>query len=117
MFRAMLDRFVFVYLDDPIFSWNKNIHVQHVPQVVQSFLDHQLFFKAERCMLHVSTVSFLDFVVSTKNIQMKHCKVSAVAEWPVPTSRKEMQRFLGFANFYQQFLRNFAVRLLPLYMH
>lgn len=41
-------------------------------------------------------------------------KVSAVKEWPQPTSRKDLQRFLGFANFYSRFLHNYSSIVNPL---
>ena len=41
-------------------------------------------------------------------------KVEAVAHWPTPTSVKDLQRFLGFANFYRRFIRNFSTIASPL---
>ena len=53
-------------------------------------------------MSHVSSVSFLGFIVSKDNIEMDPTKVSAVTEWATPSTRKQLQRFLGFANFYKE---------------
>lgn len=39
---------------------------------------------------------------------MDPVKVTAVKEWPVPTTVKELQRFLGFANFYRRFIANYS---------
>lgn len=41
-------------------------------------------------------------------------KVQAVEEWPVPASRKELQRFLGFANFFQRSIRDYSKVVSPL---
>ena len=41
-------------------------------------------------------------------------KIEAVAEWPVPISRKDLQRFLGFANFYLWFICNYSQVATPL---
>lgn len=43
-------------------------------------------------------------------------KVSGVSGWPTPKSRKELQRFLGFANFYRKFIRNFSTVASPLHV-
>ncbi len=45
---------------------------------------------------------------------MDPTKVKAVADWPTPDSRRAVQRFLGFANFYRRFIRNFSQVALPL---
>ncbi|KAF7648310.1 hypothetical protein LDENG_00158670, partial [Lucifuga dentata] len=113
--RDMLNRFVFVYLDDIlIFSRSREEHVSHVQSVLQRLLENSLYCKAEKCEFHVSSVSFLGFVVAEGSIQMDPEKVSAVTTWPVPGSRKQLQRFLGFANFYRRFIRGFSSIAAPL---
>ncbi|KAI3375212.1 hypothetical protein L3Q82_021717 [Scortum barcoo] len=58
--------------------------------------DHQLHVRQEGC------------------VQADPAKVRAVAEWPIPTNRKLLQRFLGFANFYRRFIRNYSQEAAPL---
>lgn len=41
-------------------------------------------------------------------------KLSAVLDWPVPVSRKQLQSFLGFANFYRRFIRDYSKVAAPL---
>ncbi|KAF7653736.1 hypothetical protein LDENG_00079040 [Lucifuga dentata] len=107
--RDMLNKFVFGYLDDIlIFSKSKQEHVQHVCKVLQWLLDNRLFVKAEKCDFHANTVPFLGFIISSGSIKMDPEKVRAVAEWPVPATRKQLQRFLGFANFYRRFIYNYS---------
>ncbi len=114
--RDMLNLFVFVYLDDIlIFSPDETTHRHHVKQVLRRLLDNQLFVKAEKCEFHVPTVSFLGFIVSEGEVRMDPDKVSAVTSWPTPSCRKEVQRFLGFANFYRKFIRNFSSVAAPLH--
>ena len=113
--RDFLNRFVFVYLDDIlIFSQNTSDHVSHVRQVLQRLLENKLYVKAEKCEFHVSTVSFLGFIVEKGQIRADPGKVRAVAEWPTPTNRKLLQRFLGFANFYRRFVKNYSKVVAPL---
>jgi len=45
---------------------------------------------------------------------MKNSKVKAIKEWKTPTKIKEVESFLGFANFYQQFIKNFSHTARPL---
>uniref|UniRef100_A0A8D0CYT6 Gypsy retrotransposon integrase-like protein 1 n=1 Tax=Sander lucioperca TaxID=283035 RepID=A0A8D0CYT6_SANLU len=114
--RDMLNVFVFVYLDDIlIFSCNLDEHINHVRAVLQRLLNNDLFVKAEKCEFHVPKVSFLGYVVAEGEMSMDPEKVKAVKEWPTPTNRKEVQRFLGFANFYRKFIRNFSSVAAPLH--
>ena len=113
--RELIGHCVFVYLDDIlIFSKDLDQHQLQVRQVLQRLLSHQLFVKAEKCVFHADTVSFLGFVVARGDLRMDPAKVSAVLDWPRPSSLKQLQRFLGFANFYRRFIRNFSALAAPL---
>ncbi len=112
--RDMVNRFVFVYLDDILISPSLQVHTQHVRQVLQRLLENQLYAKAEKCVFHAKSVSFLGHIISAEGIKADPAKVRAVAKWPIPDSRKALQRFLGFANFYRRFIRNFSLVAAPL---
>ncbi|KAM9421437.1 uncharacterized protein ACWYII_021537 [Salvelinus alpinus] len=56
----------------------------------------------------------LEDYLSAEGIQMDPAKVQDVSDWPVPKSRVELQRFLGFANFFRRFIRNFGQVAAPL---
>ncbi len=77
-------------------------------------LENQLYVKAEKCEFHAKSFSFLGFIVSAGEIKPDPAKVDAVAKWSVPETRKALQRFLGFANFYRRFIRNFGQVAAPL---
>ena len=99
--RDMLHQFVVVYLDDIyIFSRDLTEHKQQVRLVLRWLWKNKLFVKAE-CSFHADSVSFLGFVVQSGELQADPEKVRAVSKWPVPATRKQLQRFLGFANFYK----------------
>ncbi|KAL0147989.1 hypothetical protein M9458_056716, partial [Cirrhinus mrigala] len=113
--RDMVDQFIYVYLHDIlIFSPSLQEHVQHVRRVLQRLLENGLFVKMEKCVFHAHSVPFLGYIVSSEGIRMDPNKVKAVVDWPTPDSRKALQRFLGFANFYQRFIRNFSQLAAPL---
>uniref|UniRef100_A0A8C2WB23 Gypsy retrotransposon integrase-like protein 1 n=1 Tax=Cyclopterus lumpus TaxID=8103 RepID=A0A8C2WB23_CYCLU len=113
--RDMLDEFVVVYLDDIlVFSRTLEDHVQHVRRVLKRLLLNRLFVKAEKCRFHSTSVDYLGFVVEKGQTRADPRKIQAVVDWPNPTSRKELQSFLGFANFYRRFIRNYSVVAEPL---
>ncbi len=115
VFREFLHQFVIVYIDDIlIYSRNLAEHRHHVTQVLEQLRRHHLYLKLEKCEFHRPTVQFLGYIVSTDGIQMDQGKVQAIRDWPQPQSVKELQRFLGFANFYRRFVQNFSLLSAPL---
>lgn len=106
---------MFVYLDDIlVFSEDLPNHVLHVKQVLQRLLENRLFVKAEKCDFHAQTTSFLGYIISEGQLKMDREKVRAVLDWPQPESRLQLQRFLGFANFYRRFIRDYSRVAAPL---
>lgn len=59
-------------------------------------------------------VEFLGHVVSATGVKVHRDKVEAITEWPKPTCLRDVQAFLGLANFYRRFVRNFAAIAKPL---
>lgn len=110
-----INKYVFVYLDDIlIFSRSLNEHVHHVQTVLQRLLENSLYVKAEKCEFHASSVPFFGFIVGQGGLQMDSAKVEDVTAWPVAGNRKQLQCFLGFANFYRRFIRNYGSIAAPL---
>ena len=62
--------------------------------------------KAEKCKFHKEEVKYLGLIVGVKGIRMNLEKVQAVENWEAPEKLKEVQAFLGFANFYRRFIQN-----------
>ncbi|KAL0192537.1 hypothetical protein M9458_010833, partial [Cirrhinus mrigala] len=115
VFREFLHRLVVVYIDDIlIYSQNLAEHCQHVQQVLHKLRKHSLYLKIEKCEFHHPSAQFLEYIINTKGVQMDHGKVSAIQEWPQPLTVKELQRFLGFSNFYRRFIQNYSSITAPL---
>ncbi|KAK3521850.1 hypothetical protein QTP70_018584 [Hemibagrus guttatus] len=115
IFRDMLHRFVVVYIDDNlIYSPNLSDHVDHVKQVLNRLRHYHLYLKLEKCEFHQSTTQFLGYVISPEGIQMDCAKVEAIKSWPQPGIVKDLQHFLGFANFYRRFISGYSDLTAPL---
>jgi len=107
--REFLHRSVLVYIDDIlIYSRSLAEHRRHVAEVLQRLRSHHLFLKAEKCTFHQPSVHFLGYIIDHSGVRMDERKVTAVREWPIPSTIKELQRFLGFANFYRRFIQHYS---------
>ncbi|KAL0186709.1 hypothetical protein M9458_018379, partial [Cirrhinus mrigala] len=115
VFRDMLGKGVIVYIDDIlIYSNSMSEHIQHVRKVLQRLIQYQLYAKLEKCEFQRTSTSFLGYIISPEGVAMDEKKVEAVLKWPQPRTLKELQRFLGFTNFYRRFIRNFSSVAAPL---
>ncbi|KAF8756214.1 hypothetical protein RHS01_04740 [Rhizoctonia solani] len=116
LFKDLLDVCVIIYLDDIlIYSKDDASHTKHVHEVLRRLMENQLFCKASKCTFHVTSVEYLGIIVSNKGFSLDKLKIQAVQEWPVPTKVKEVQLFLGFANFLRRFVANFSHMARPLH--
>lgn len=110
-----LDKFVACFLDDLlIFSATPEEHEQHLRLVLDRLSKERLFCKRSKCALFQRQVTFLGHLVDERGLDMEATKVSAIREWPRPKSLTELRSFLGLANYYRAFVRDYSRVALPL---
>jgi transposase InsO family protein len=110
-----LDDFAIAYIDDIlIFSETLEEHEKHVHLILQKLEEAKLLVNPEKCVFHSQKVDFLGYVITPEEIHMDPKKVDAINEWPVPTTLKEVQAFLGLANYYRKFIKEFSQKAIPL---
>jgi len=115
LFADLLDICVIVYLDDIlIYSENLKEHEKQVKEVLRQLKTNGLYVSLSKCAFHQEQVEFLGFILSPKGLQMDLEKVRAIREWPPPRRLKDVQSFLGFANFYRRFINNYSEIVVPL---
>jgi hypothetical protein len=105
----LLDTCCVVYLDDIlIYSSSPEEHEKHVRLVLERLRKFRLFAKLSKCSFGVDTVHFLGFVISPRGIEMEKERIATIESWPEPTCVRDIQVFLGFANFYRRFIQGYA---------
>ena len=75
---------------------------------------HNLYFKQSKYDFNIEKIPILGIIVSKGQVQMEQDKVKAVKKQKMPMKIKEVESFLGFANFYQRFIQNFSHTAKPL---
>jgi hypothetical protein len=71
-----------------------------VRKVITKLGDAGLFMDIDKCHFAVKKVKYLGLILTTEGIEMDRSKVQTILDWQLPTTLKELQAFLGFANFY-----------------
>jgi len=115
LFSDLLDVCIVVYLDDIlIYSNDITQHREHVKEVLKKLQKAGLYVKAEKCEFHSDSVEYLGYVLSPFGLTISDGKVKTIQEWPEPKKVKDIQSFLGFANFYRCFIFNYSNIVIPL---
>lgn len=107
--------FVTVYVDDVlVHSAMAEQHCDHLKQVFQRLREAGLTLKGKKCHIAMSEVHYLGHVFSKSGMTPDTQKIKAIQEWPVPTTVKEVRRFLGLASYYRCYIQHFADIAKPL---
>ena len=114
-FSDMLHKCVCVYLADIlVFSETEQQHLHNLRAVLEQLRREKFHGKQRKCEFGNCSVRYLGHIVENGTIRVDLDKVAAVQTWPAPTCVKEVQQFLGLANYYHEFIKNFAKLATPL---
>ena len=118
MFQAMMNELlrdlintgkVAVFIDDVIIGTEiEEGHDELVVEVIKRLEENDLYVKPEKYRWKVKEVEFLGVVIGPEGIKMEKEKVKEVLEWPTPKCVKDVQKFLGLANYYHRFIEGFT---------
>jgi hypothetical protein len=112
---ADLEEAVFAYVDDmDVASRDGEEHAIHLRQLFTRLREHGQVINVEKCVFEASSIQFLGHHLSAEGVEPLPENVSAVTEFPRPSTVKELQMFLGMVNFYRRFLPGAARALRPL---
>jgi len=115
VFKDILDVCVVVYLDDIlIYSDNPDEHLKRVREVLRRLRASNLYAKVEKCAFSVDTTDCLGFVFGPDGLRMDPRKIQVMRDWPTPRKVKDVQSFLGVANFYRRFIASYSDITVPL---
>jgi len=107
---------VAVFIDDVMIATEiEEGHDEIVEKVLKRLEENNLFMKPEKCVWKVREVGFLGVIIGEDRVRMEKEKVQGVIKWPVLRNVKNVQKVLGLANYYRQFVKDFAKIAKPLY--
>ena len=107
---------VAAFIDDVIIGTEtEEGHDKLVAEIIKRLEENDLYVKPEKCKWKVREVGFLGVVIGPEGIKMEEEKVKGVLDWPTPQCVKDVQKFLGLANYYRRFIKGFASIARPLH--
>ncbi|CAI7815254.1 unnamed protein product [Closterium sp. NIES-54] len=113
--RPLLDECVVVYLDDIlIYSRDMKQHIEHLRRIFEILRRDKFYVKLSKSEFALKKVHFLGHMVSAQVVHVDPKKIEAVRTWKTPESVKDLQQFLGFANYYNRFVPQYAKIATPL---
>lgn len=112
---GLIGRSAMVYMDDIVVfgsSWEE--HLYNLEDILDRLIQSNLSLKLEKCSFFQEEIKYLGHIISSKGIRPQGEKLEALRNFPKPVVLKELQSFLGLANYYRKFILNFAQVAKPL---
>jgi len=109
------ERKVAAFVDDVLVGMEtEEGYDEVVEEVLRQLEENNLYVKPEKYMWKVQKVPFLGVVMGEEEVEIEEDKVEGVLRWPTPQCVKDVRKFLGLANYYRQFVKDFAKVALPM---
>jgi hypothetical protein len=110
MFKELIAEGIMVDYMDDISTYANTLEELHnnCCQIFKICWDNHLTLKLDKSLFNTPEIEFCSLIVGRGKIQMDPIKTQAIRDWKWPECKKDIQSFLGFINFYQQFIKNLA---------
>jgi len=108
---------VVAFVDDVLVGMEiKEGHDEIVEEMLKQLEENDLYVKPEKCVWKMRKIGFLGVIIGPNGIEMEKEKVDGVLSWLEPKNAKDIRKFLGLANYYRRFIKDFAQIARPMNM-
>ncbi len=114
IFHEKLDEFIIIYIYDIlVYSKFVEVHVIHLEFVLQKFKENKLYSNKAKSEFTSLKMDFLGHLLSQEGMKPNPKKIELIKECQSPISTKGVKSFLGLANFYNMFIKDFSALAKP----
>lgn len=115
VFGEDISDFLMLYIDDAlIHSPSFPEHLNHLYQILSKLKESNMTVKLNKSMFCRKEVPFLGYIFTTQGLKPDPQKISAIKDFPIPKSRKQLKAFIGLVNFYNRFCERYSDTIQPL---
>ena len=105
---------VITYIDDVlVHSSTHELHIKHLSSALSRIRAAHLRLNAKKCIFAASSVQYLGHTLSASGVRPGTCKVKAIRDCLPPTSQKQLKAFLGLANYFRNYIKDFSSLAAP----
>ncbi|XP_026419467.1 uncharacterized protein LOC113315400 [Papaver somniferum] len=115
IFQDHLRKFILVFFDDIlVYSSSLEEHLLHLQLTLDILRKHQLFANFSECCFGQHELEYLGHIITAEGVKADPAKISAMINWPIPHTLKELRGFLGLTGYYRKFVKNYGLISIPL---
>jgi hypothetical protein len=109
MFRDLIGKVLFIYIDDiTIYTKTFEEHMKVLEEVLHHIRQHKMYIKPKKCTFAAEEVHLLGHIINKEGIKTDPAKISAVKDYPEPESKTEVRAFMGLAGYYRSYIPRFS---------
>ena len=114
--RGLTWKTVLAFLDDIlVLGTSFENHLQNLSEVLTRMREYGLKLKPKKCLIFKKEVEFLGRIGSGNKLAMSAQNTQVIMDWPKPTCSKDVEKFMGLANYHRAFVKDFSKLAEPLY--
>ena len=88
--------------------------MEHLRKIHSKLKEDKMFLRPKKCEFHTQPTKYLGLIITPGGIEMDPTKIETVVKWEPLRHLKDVQTFLGFANFYRRFVLGYSSIVAPL---
>jgi len=115
LLRYQLDRICKIFIDDIIIATHTYAeHKKAVREIMRVLEKAGMWFNKDKCEILPKRLHILGFIMTEHGLEPDPTKINSIRQYPRPTTRKKLQRFMGMVNYLRIFCPNLAIKAEPL---